>query len=43
MGDEMEGRADLADGVHREEEDEDIEEDVDIAGYGGGIQADLAR
>jgi len=43
MGDEMEGRADLADGFHREDEDEDIEEDMDIAGYGGGIQADLAR
>ncbi len=43
MGDDMEGRADLADGVHREDEDEDIDEDMDIAGYGVGIQADLAR
>ena len=39
----MEGRADLADVVNGDDEDEDIDEDMDIAGLGGGIQADLAR
>ena len=43
MGDEIEGRADLADVVNGDDEDEDIDEDMDIAGFGGGIQADLAR
>ena len=39
----MEGCADLADVVNGDDEDEDIDEDMDIAGFGGGIQADLAR
>lgn len=43
MGDEMEGGADLADAVHAEEEDEEIDEDMDIGGFGGGIQFDLAK
>jgi len=37
MGDEMEGGADLADAVHPEEDEEDIDEDMDVGGFGGGI------
>jgi len=39
----MEGGADLADIVYGEDEDEDIDEEMDLGGFGGGIQADLAR
>jgi hypothetical protein len=42
MGDDMDGGADLADAIHAEEDEENIEEEVEMGGF-GGIQADLAR
>jgi hypothetical protein len=41
-GDDMDGRADLADVVHAAEDDEDIDEEIDF-GVAGGIQHDLAK
>ena len=37
MYDDMDGDADLADVVNAEEEDEDIDEEMDLGGFGGGI------
>lgn len=41
-GDDMDGRADLADEVHAADEEEDIDEDIDF-GVAGGIQQDLVK
>ena len=37
MYDDMDGDADLADVVNAEEEDEDIDEEMDLGGFGVGI------
>jgi intraflagellar transport protein 57 len=41
-GDEMDGGADLADEIHADNSDEDIDEDMDLGGV-AGIQADMAK
>lgn len=41
-GDDMDGRADLADEIHAADEDEDIDEEIDF-GVAGGIQQDLVK
>lgn len=40
-GDEMDGGADLADVIHAQDSDEDIDEDFDLGG--GNIQNELAK
>ena len=40
-GDDMDGGADLADVIHAQESDEDIDEDMDFGG--GDLHADLAK
>ena len=45
-GDEMDGGADLADEIHADASDDDIDEDIDLVGGIGGVgamQADLAK
>ena len=37
MGDDMDGGADLADVVNAEEEEDEIDEEMDLGGFGGGI------
>lgn len=39
-GDDLDGRADMADEVHAAEDDEEIDEEMD---FGGGMQHDLAK
>ncbi len=39
-GDDMDGRADMADEVHAAESDNEIDEEMD---FGGGMQHDLAK
>jgi len=41
-GDDLDGRADMADEVHAEISDGEIDEDMDF-GVGGGIQYDMAK
>ena len=41
-GNDMDGGADLADVIHAQESDEDIDEDMDF-GAGGDLHADLAK
>jgi hypothetical protein len=39
--DEMDGGADMADVIHEQQSDDDIDEEVDVGG--GNIQAELAK
>jgi hypothetical protein len=45
MDAEMEGNADLADAVHGEDDEDEIDEDMDMGAYGGAanMQQDLAK
>lgn len=40
MDDDLDGRADMADEVHADVEDEEIDEEMD---FGGGLQYDMAK